>query len=239
MTTWPAFMRERRLSLLAIAFTLAALLAVTIRADFDAEWLRDYTLTPQRLQALYIMILAVLAGVFAFEPNLRRELSDGKATALITGLALFASFFVVWIIVPDQQERWSRFPLTIWFIIAHVVGLCAIVVRMALQYPDDEPTFRMARYARIITFSLGLLLLYVHITSVGSFMRFDMPDEPWSASAATNFAASGQLNRSYNGGAYGDKDPTEARYYVLMGLWVRALGPDFVTMRAFSLVVAG
>ncbi|MBC7813289.1 MAG: hypothetical protein H7175_19175, partial [Burkholderiales bacterium] len=36
-----------------------------------------------------------------------------------------------------------------------------------------------------------------------------------------------------------DKDPTEARYYVLMGLWVRAFGPDFITMRVFSLVVAG
>lgn len=236
---WSDWLRLRRTGLAALLVSLTVLLAVTLQPETDHQILeRDYGIRVTDAQLLFGGLALASALWFAREPAIRAELSNGRATALIVAIAGGISFMAARLAVPDQAYRLFRYPSSLAWISTGLIVLAALAVLSVTLNPHAPPGRRLSRYATL-TLAVGAVALAVlHLLSVGHFMRLDLPDEPILGSIATTYALTGDFSTVYDGAIYGSPDPSAARYYLLMGLWLRALGrTDLVALRAFPLLV--
>jgi hypothetical protein len=236
--TWQTFLRSRSISLIAVLSTILTLIVLTYRAPVDAEWLiRYYGIDAITLQQFYAGLIAVLLLVVVLEPAVRRELSDGKGTALLIAAAGLIAVLLVRLNFPDQTTRLRVYPFSLWLVIVHLMGLCALLVLLVTEQPLDSPTRRVRFYAGLVAAVFGVGLVGLHILSVGRFVQIDLPDEPWFASAATHFVETGRLSPTFLASAYGDPDPVMPGYYALIGFWLRAAGDSLLNLRLIPLAL--
>lgn len=234
-------LRQRRpgtVFLMVAVFTSAISL---LNGPVLTQWLHDYRAVGEHFfQLTGIGFLLAGLGVFAFEPSIRRVLEDGKATALLAWFMMAISAGVVTLTVPLQEYRNMNYPGPLWFFTIGVLTLCALTIAFISLNPAHKPTLPLIRWGMLLTTAYSLILIVMHLSSVGHFMRLDMPDEPILASAATSYALTGNLTSAFDGGIYGSPDPSVARYYWLMAMWLKVADQtDFVTLRTFPLIVAG
>ncbi len=234
-------LKTRGLALLALTSTLLLLILSLTQSDQQVDWLyKDNGIVVQHLQVIYALLALVLVVVVRVEPRLRRELREAHALAAVVLIAVVVSFLVVRIIKPDEAWRFFRSPPLLWFMVAHGVFLSGLAVLLALENPQGMATARMRRYALIAVIAVVLGVIVLHLLSVENFVRFNMPDEVWLGSLATNLAHHGQLYSSYLMNAYGNPQPAAPYFYVLMSLWLRLTGESsLLALRAFPLLVAG
>jgi hypothetical protein len=124
--------------------------------------------------------------------------------------------------------------------VVHLVGLCVLAVWWVISNPFERVNRQTERAALAALTVGGISLLIVHIASLGEFMHYDVPDEPWLVSMATNYADHGDLSPSYIASTFGTPDPILPRYYWAMGLWLRLTGDATpAQLRTFPLLVGG
>lgn len=233
------FLRNRVLSLIALASTLIVLAVLAYRAPIDAEWLiRYYAIDPALLPRVYGALIVVLLVLVWFEPQIRRELADGSGTALIVFVSAEIVFIASALVTRrPQAERIVAFPGSLWLVIVHSVILCGLALIAVTTTPLQFSTPRMRRYAGFAGLVAVIALLIASIISLGEFMPLDIPDEPWFTSAATHFADTGRLSTPFLASAYGDPDPVMPGYYALMGMWIRLTDSSLVNLRTVPLIV--
>ena len=142
------------------------------------EWLyKDNGIAIQHLQILYILLTVVFVPVVIFEPAIRRELREAHTLGLLAFIGMVVSFLVIRLIVPDQGWRFFRSDSAglLWFVIVHVVLLCVLAVLLVLDRPHTSASERTRRYALIVLAIGGLVLLGLHIASLGLFMVWICP----------------------------------------------------------------
>ncbi len=234
------FLRQRRLgaAFLGVAATTAGL--AIIDGPEWAGWLNSYhDFDVSLFRGLGIVVLLAGLGVFLLEPHIWQELQDGKATSLLSFCCLLVSASVVTLTIPVQQWRLISYPISLWVFVAGILLLCLLVLGLVALNPTAAPRRPLVVWGTALVAGLAGLMLVLHLASIGHFMRLDMPDEPILASAATEYALRGGLTTAFDGGIYGDPDPSMARYYWLMGNWLKLLDDTSLpSMRAFPLIVA-
>ncbi|NDJ60848.1 MAG: hypothetical protein GYB67_06965 [Chloroflexi bacterium] len=232
----PGWARQRLITLTAVASTAVVLCFVTSRAPEMAEVLwRDYGLAAEALPLLYAALLILTLAACAFEPQLRRELRDGRA--LVIGLAGVIAVAAMQLNGPGQVTRLYQYPLTLWLVIAHLVALSGLLALLVVARPLAPPEPRLLRYAVIAAVGWGVALSTYHVVSVGRYMLLDTPDEAELGSLAISAAAGGVLDRVYIASAFGTPDPVAPYYYLLMGGWLHTAGVSLETLRGFPLMV--
>jgi len=236
---WLACLQSRRIGLAAVLVSLAVLLALTLQTEAGRQILeRDYGIALADAQLLYAALTLGSALLCCYEPAIRAELSDGRATALVVAAAGGVSFMAARLALPDQAYRLFRYPPALAWISTGLILLAALAVLLVTLNPQAAPGRRLSRYATLSLAGGGAALAILHAAAVGHFMRLDLPDEPILGSIAANYALNGDFSTAYDGSIYGSPDPSAARYYWLMGLWLRALGhTDLFALRAFPLLV--
>lgn len=237
--SWLNFALNRKVGFAALMICGAVLVAITSRAEVDAQFLREvYDLNAGHLQALFATLTLGCLLLFVFEPTIRAELADGKATGLILAGAAATSFAAIQLTYPSQALRLFRYAPTVGWATGGLLALSVLAAILVALHPQAAPGKRLTRYATIVVALLALALIGAHVVSVGHFMRLDLPDEPILASIATNYAQYGELTTGFDGEIYGNPDPSAARLYFLMGVWSKIVGrTDFHTLRSFSLLM--
>jgi hypothetical protein len=233
------FWQKRLLSLTAVVSTLAVFVVVATRAGIDTDLLADYGIIPENMLPIYLALALLLLPLVIFEPRVRGWLGRYHAGWVLLPLAGVVSAGAVLIVGSDQSARLFRYPPSLWFIIIHIVGLCALLALLAV---DDAfpPALTPVLKRRVAGALAGVLLLMgvMYTISRGEFMPLDMPDEPWMASTAANFALNNDFSPSYIASAYGSPDPALGRYFLVMGWWLRLLNSTtLVSLRSFPLLV--
>ncbi|MBZ0282661.1 MAG: hypothetical protein K8L97_18110 [Anaerolineae bacterium] len=216
---------RQRLTLTALFGTLAALLTVASRAE--TATLARSGIQLSTVQITYGILIGLLILMLPF-------VSRFRIPGWGIGLAGLASFYAVWHINPVQEARLFEMPFSLWVIVVHAVGMSLLA---GLFMSDTATEKWLARAVNISIAGFGLVLMGLYIASTGEFMALDMPDEPWLASMATNFALHNDLSPSFIGAPYGSPDPVLPRYYLLMGLWLKLAGTSLAAMRLFPLLV--
>jgi hypothetical protein len=220
--------------------TSLALFLTTLYSSSEASLLQRYAVSLTSIQPIYVAIIAMSILIRVFQARLEPYLETilPKLEWFLISIASFCSFFLVQLIQFAQETRTFEFPYALWVVIVHGVVLCALVVARVIN-PTLLNSERLSRISSWIVPIFGAALVVLHIASVGEFMRLDMPDEPLVASMATNFAENNQLSPSFLGSPYGTPDPSLGRYFLLMGLWLKATGdsPSLIHLRAFPLLV--
>lgn len=183
------------------------------------------------------MVCLLLALPFA--PRLYKLIQ--RHTLVVMLFAALASFLSMGLLEPNQEHRLFITPFSVWAMIAHVVALAFLLVWIATQPSVQNEPNQSASYSPSVligAYSLAIVVLMgLHIASVGEFMIVDTPDEPWLASMATNYAEHNDLSPSFIGSSYGTPDPILPRYYLLMGVWLKVTGSSLIAMRAIPLLV--
>jgi len=236
MVIW---LTQRRLSGAAWISTILMLLFLSTPSLHRLEVLEGpvFHIQLRDLQGLYVLLVIGVGAVFWFEPHLRREIADGKLTALILFLVAAAAFLMIQLHPANQPERLLDYALTLWIVFVHTAALGALAVYITLTTAQHGA--RLTRAAIGLAVVGIVALIVVHIASVGRFMYLDMPDESWFASQAWYFAQTGTLGAPLANNAYGVPDSVSPRIYQLMGYWIRLFGDSLTAMRSFSLVAAG
>lgn len=229
----PTFLRTRAYVLIALMFTLTALIVLLTRESLDREWMwRWNQVSIAHVEGVYAALIVVLLLMLPIAPRLLTFLRRNRR--FILPIAPLASFVSMSLLEPNQEHRLFITPFSIWVIIAHVLALATLLVVVTTQ--TDEPSTGGSVGRRVLLLLLFFLIV-LHVISLGQFMPVDMPDEPWLGSVATNYAENHDLSPSFIGSPYGSPDPVLSRYYFLMGLWVRAVGSSPESLRAFPLLV--
>lgn len=232
--------QSRIYSLAALAWTIAILVVITLREPIDAELLSRFNqITLANVQLIYVVTLAVLLVLTWFEPRARALFHLEPLNWLLLLSAGIASFLLIRLVDPDQEFRLFQTPFSLWLIILHGLGICAIAVLFAAsQFPASGES-RLKRISIGLFAILGIVLAGLYVTSRSEYMYLDLPDEPFNSSLATNFAENGDFSTAYIGEAYGSPDVVFPRYYLIMGLWLRiADDSSLATLRAFPVMVA-
>jgi hypothetical protein len=231
------FIGSRRVSSVALLTTGLVLLGLLqVSPQAQRQLADDYALSYGLLVGSYGFLLAGLALVVVFEPRVRSRLADGRWASGLVLAALLVSVAVVTRAQVDQPTRLVR-PTLYPIFAAHSVFLCSIVL---LLIPRQAAMMaRFARAAWVVLAGLALVLIAAHVLGIGHFVRFDdLFDEVYKVSSATNFAFNGLLSPSFSASPFGSPDPSAARYYAVMGLWLRAVGDTSLwTLRTFPLLV--
>lgn len=219
-------------TLTAFVLTLLTLYALLTRQEWDSQWMLKWNgIDGARAQLVYGVLAVVCLLAVPFEQRIRSALRRIWPLVL---LALVVSIVVVRWLEPDQEHRLFITPFSVWVMVAHGVGLSALLVMMVYS---DAPR---RKYAFIPVVTLGVVLFVLHAVSITEFMYLDLPDEPFNASIATNYAENNDLSSSYIGSAYGSPDVVFPRYYLAMGVWLKLVGNTSLwAMRAFALLVGG
>ncbi len=185
-------------------------------------------------------MVAILILIVWIEPRIGYVLRYQSVVWFLLILVGVVSFLLIRLLDPNQEFRLFQTPFSLWLIIIHGIGLCAVVAMFAA---GQLPVMADKRLERI---SLGLFAVsaialgVLYVVSRSEYMYLDLPDEPFNSSLATNFAENGDFSLAYIGEAYGSPDVVFPRYYLLMGLWLRAAGESSLgTLRAFPVMVAG
>jgi len=235
-----SFWHNRKVTLIALSGTVVIWLILRLLADADAKLLAQYHLSLPTIEIYYTALIVILTFLMILEPRLRPRLQQSRMRAIIVAAAGVISFLAVGLPLQPQQTRLFQFPFSLWLIIVHVVGLVALVVWGITANRAELPNRRLQQAALVLLIGAALLVLTAHMTSLGEFMRYDAPDEPWLASMATHYADDGDLSPSYIASAFGTPDPILPRYYWAMGLWLRLIGHDTLAqLRTFPLMVGG
>lgn len=229
-----SFISTHLFALVGIVASLALVLLSSVQSAQQVQWLRDdYHLSIGQFQVVYGVLAALFLVVGTFEPRLRTRLSHHRVVTVVLAVALVVSCGAVLMLIPDQPHRLFRTPNLLLYAIIHAAGMSALAV--ALLAPSKAST----RRAGLFLVGLALILLIVHIASVGRFAPLnDVYDEAYLASGGTNYAQTGGISPAFTGSAYGDPDPALARFYVVMGLWLRLIDQTgMAALRSFSLLV--
>ncbi len=237
------FLRSRCYILMALALTCLALYGLLTRQSYDSEWmLRANHVDSGQVQLVYIIFIGVLLLALPFVARIEAALQRGRVIVFI--LAAAASFLSISLLEPNQQNRLFITPVSIWIIIVHIVSLAGLAVWIVTDplYTSESAWFKswfMHRDRLLVCLYTGVIIMLVglHILSVGEFMGLDTPDEPWLASMATNYAENTDLSPTFIGSSYGTPDPVLPRYYLLMGLWLRLAGSSLVALRLMPIFV--
>ncbi len=150
-------------------------------------------------------------------------------------LAASVALAAVALLAPDPLERLLHTPLTLPAGIAAVVVTAAAIAAWGGR---ALPTAALERAAAPVLGLVALALAGFSLMSVGRFMTLDLPDEPWVAATAVNYATSGSLAIPERAWVYTIPTPAIQHYYILMGLWLRALNNTaLLALRGFPLLV--
>lgn len=234
------FWWRRLVSLIALIGTLVAWFTTATRVDMDTQLFAEYGISSGSAQIFYFIALIVLIPIFFFEPKLRAWLVVHRAAWVLIPLAGMVSAGAVLLSGADQPARLFRYPLSLWVMIVYIIGLCLYTVWLVHDESQTRIGKRLEQGMIGVLAVAGLLMVVIYTASVGEFMSLDLPDEPWLASMATNFALNDDLSPSYLASVYGSPDPALGRYYLLMGWWLRLVGnTSLVSLRLFPLLVAG
>ena len=230
-------LRTRRFILLPLLFTAMALYGLFSRQAYDSAWmLRWNKVDGAQVQLIYVAICGVLVLALPFARRIRTLLRQGRVAVLV--LAMAASFLSLGLLEPSQEHRLFITPFSVWIIIAHILGVSAVLVWAAVA-PEQEQG-RIPIFIRYAFYAVFGVLVSLHVLSLTEFMSFDLPDEPFNASIATNYAQNDDLSSQYIGSAYSSPDVVFPRYYWVMGVWLKAVNSvSLAAMRAFPVLVAG
>lgn len=238
--TQRSFWWRRLASLTALVGTLVAWFTTATRVDMDAQLFAEYGISSGSVQIFYFIALIVMIPIFFLEPKLRAWLVVHRAAWALIPLVGMVSAGAVLLSGADQSARLFRYPLSLWVMIAYIIGLCLYTVWLVHDESVTGISKRLEQAIIGVLIVAGLLMVVAYTASVGEFMSLDLPDEPWLASMATNFALNDDLSPSYLASVYGSPDPVLGRYYLLMGWWLRLVGStSLVSLRLFPLLVAG
>ncbi len=233
-----ATFKHHYLTLTAAVLTGLALFALTTRLELDSQWALEWNhLNLAHMQLVYIVLLLVALAALPFDRRIRQALGQGSLRGIIPLIAVVAAFFLISLLEPDQEHRLFITPFSIWVIIVHGLALAALAVLHTVP-PSIESDSRLIRRGVLLLTVLGLILAVLYTISLREFMYLDLPDEPFNASIATNYAENNDLSTQYIGSAYGSPDVVFPRYYWVMGLWLKlADDSSLQTLRAFPLMV--
>lgn len=238
--TQRSFWWRRLASLIVLVGTLVAWFTTATRVDMDAQLFAEYGISSGSVQIFYFIALIVMIPIFFLEPKLRAWLVVHRAAWALIPLVGMVSAGAVLLSGADQPARLFRYPLSLWVMIAYIIGLCLYTVWLVHDESVTGISKRLEQTIIGVLIVAGLLMVVAYTASVGEFMSLDLPDEPWLASMATNFALNDDLSPSYLASVYGSPDPALGRYYLLMGWWLRLVGStSLVSLRLFPLLVAG
>ncbi len=235
------YLRSRFYILLAVGLTCLALYGLLSRQSYDAEWMQRWNhVDVGAFEFIYGVLIAVLLLALPFAPRIETALQKGRDVILI--LAAIASFMSMTLLEPVQDHRLFVTPFSILIIIIHVVLMTGLIVWISTRSGDsiDDLPLKSGSGEKLLTAFYGVvivILIVLHIASVGEFLTIDTPDEPWLASMATNYAENDALSPSFIGSSYGTPDPILPRYYWLMGLWLRPAGSSLVALRLTPIFV--
>ncbi len=136
---------------------------------------------------------------------------------------------------PDPHERLLHTSLTFAAALLLIVLSCSAA---AAAVTRGLLPMALERFGAALLVLIALAQAAISLLSVGRYMALDLPDEPWLAATASNYAVSGSLTPPKQAWTYAITEPVLQRYYVLMGLWLRALNDTSLrTLRAFPLLV--
>jgi len=237
------YLRSRLYIFLALIFTCLALYGLLSRQSYDAEWmLRWNYVDVGQVELIYGMFIGVLLLALPFAARIRTALQQGRVIVLI--FAAVASFLSMALLEPSQEHRLFITPFSIWIIIAHILAVSALMVWVVTasdtHIDASAPSFKFESIGRYLLICILGLLIVLHILSLPNFLSLDLPDEPFNASIATNYALNNDLSSQYIGSAYGSPDVVFPRYYWVMGVWLKLLNStSLAAMRAFPVLVAG
>ncbi|MEO8391677.1 MAG: hypothetical protein ABI700_01675 [Chloroflexota bacterium] len=234
------FLKNRKLSVLALIATLVVLILSLIQPQEQLSWLyRDNGIVIQHLQIIYLLLIPPLLIVVIFEPQIHRELLEAHALGALALLSIVICFLLSRLMKPDEAWRFLRSAGFLWFVIVHVLFLCALTLLLALDSPAAPVSVRTRRYAFGVVVLVGLAAAVLQVLSVGNFMGLDLTDEVWFGSLAVNYAERGAFYSSYVVGAFGNPDPFLPRYYLITAEWLRLFQTtSFFSLRAFALFAA-
>lgn len=224
---------------LAFASTTIVALIVNSLSSTDASFLERYSLSAENVQIIYFLLVGLTGLLMLFEPPLRRLLRAGRLHWFVMIAAGCLAFFVFQLTIPLQNKRLFDQPFSLWLIMAHISTLAILTIALVTPQPLAEPSAELYRRLRWVIGLSILILVIVQVASLGEFMQFDTPDEPWTGSLATTYFDTGRLTSTYLASAYGDPDIVFPRlYFLLMGTWARIIGnTSLETLRAFPLLV--
>lgn len=230
-------LRNRWRSLLALLITTCVLLALSTGPNLeqDSQILEQhYQIALTDLQMLYGTLFGLSLLAVWFEPQLHREVSDGKATALVACVVTIVSFMSVRLAVPLPEFRTFIYPGRLWWVIVGLIALCALAISRVSLNPFQPVSPRTKRYGLALLVGFGILLIVMHILSLSDYPRLDTLDEPWSASIAANWAENHAFRSHFNGDLF-----DEIRYYyIFMGTWARLWHSTALqSLRSFSLFI--
>jgi hypothetical protein len=227
-----------RLAGLGVLITLGLLIYTTLADAQTFDWLStDYGLSRVHFQIGYAAALLVVGAVFVFERSIRAELwALGAFGAAVCALLLVAAATAV--LIPDQQYRVFRPVPILYLSVAYSIALAAGLLLLALRNPGGAPSKRLSAYAIAVMLMVTVIVMGLHVVSVGRFHPLDdIHDEFMMASNMTSYASDGLLAPSLLNEVYGSPDPVTPRYYVLGGLYLRALGDQSLTaLRSWSMI---
>lgn len=221
-------------SIVGFFLTVIAFLLISAHAEADQALLlrQSIGIDLSTTQVIYIGVMFLcLIGVL-FEGKIKQVLQRTPASFFA---CVASAFWVVWLtsyLIPVQETRLFQTPVSLVVIILHGMSLAVLIVSLTGSKWMPE------KLSVGILSLLTTVLIMAYIVSVGEFLQLDLPDEPWLASMATNFAENGDLSPSFIGSAFGSPDIILARYYGLMGYWLRAAGSSIQALRAFPLFMA-
>lgn len=216
---------RRWLTLTALFGTLAALMIVTTLAEI--EGLAHAGIQLSVVQITYGLLIGLLVVALRFQARI-------QFPRWPIGLFPLISFYAVWQLNPVQEARLFEMPFSLWVIVVHAVGISLLA---GLLVADSTSPKWLSRAVNIMITGLGLILVVLYIASADEFMALDVPDEPWLASVATNYALHNDFSPSFIAAPYGSPDPVLPRYYLLMGLWLKLTGTSLAALRAFPLLI--
>ncbi len=233
------WLHNRKTSLAALGLTLAVSLLLYHFVPGDTGHLSRYGVSIPTVQTFYGAAIVVLALLVPVEPAVRRRLRQSPFQWLIIGAAGIIAFWIFQAVIPVQEKRLFDLPFSLWLILVHIIGLCALAVILAADRPLDAPDRRLSRTAAAVLVISGVIAGVLYAASVGEFLRIDNPDEPWTASLATTYADYGSLTSTYLASVHGNPDVVFPRlYYLAMGVWSRLVGnTDLHTLRWLPLMV--
>ncbi len=232
------FFRTRLPIFIALIVTGLALYGLASRQSFDAEWmLRWNHVSSEQVQFIDGVLIVVLLLALPFTPRIQSMLQRIKIPVLI--FAALACFLSISLLEPNQEHRLFVSPFSVWIIIAHILVIAALLVWLATSNTTSVSSSNQRVLPYLLIGVFGLLLI-LHILSLSNFMSLDLPDEPFNASIATNYAQNNDLSSQYIGSAYGSPDVVFPRYYWVMGVWLKAVGStSLAALRSFPVLVAG
>lgn len=228
------FWQQHKFVSMILILTSIAWLTLMTRTSIDqAPAQRWNGVSVSSVVVVYVVILVGLLITLRFESRIIDLLKRFQWVVLV--LSAVTCFLIIQLLEPNQEHRLFITPFSTWVIIAHAVSICGILVWMT--FDPVKATLSSYRIMVILLVGAALVLIALYVASLSEFMYLDSPDEPWLASMATNYAQHGDLSPSFIGSPYGSPDPVLPRYYLLMGLVVKASGSSLSVLRLLPLLV--